>query len=104
MTHSLHRRIHRYYHGLCVYPTDVVVVLQGVINAYGAFRAYAVCSLLILADLRAYAVCSLLVLYDLKAYAVCSLLVLYDLKAYAVCSLLLPVKTNYRLFNRKYEI
>ena len=38
-----------------------------------------------------------------RAYA-CALLILADLRAYAVCYRLLPVKTNYRLFNRKYEI
>ena len=31
-------------------------------------------------------------------------LILADLKAYAICSLLPPMKTNYRLFHRKYEI
>ena len=33
-----------------------------------------------------------------------SLIILPYLGAYAVCALLLPKSTNYRLFNRKYEI
>ena len=32
------------------------------------------------------------------------LLILADLKAYPVCALFLPIETNYRLFNGKYEM